>query len=86
MFNKYFFIRNRNLGNLSPPFPRGRLSYTTGRGILRVVMEDKGRQQVLPPLDLAVLQDVLTGGEFPPLYSNRDVHDCTKERLISATN
>jgi len=72
------FIKNRNLGNLSPPFPRGRLSYTTGRGILRVVMEDKGRQQVLPPLDLAVLQDVLTGGEFPPLYSNRDVHDCTK--------
>ena len=71
------------MNQLSPAggFDPRRVNYTSGRGILRVVMEDKARQQVLSPLDLAVLQTVLTDGKFPPLYSNLDIYDCTKASL-----
>ena len=64
---------------LFPPETRGRLIYALGLGIVKVVLEKGGgKEQVLGPLDLFILQKVLKGGGFPPLYSTKDVWECEK--------
>jgi len=39
---------------------------------------EKGKEQVLAPLDLFILQKVLKGGGFPPMYSSKDMWGCEK--------
>ena len=62
---------------LAAPETSGRLTYALGLGIVKVVLE-KGKEQVLAPLDLFILQKVLKGGGFPPMYSSKDVWGCEK--------
>ena len=62
---------------LAAPETIGRLTYASGLGIVKVVLE-KGKEQVLAPLDLFILQKVLKGGGFPPMYSSKDVWGCEK--------
>ena len=52
--------------------------YVAGTGIVSVSMEGEGKAQVLPPLDIFILQKKLKDGLFPVNYGARDEYGCCK--------
>ena len=52
--------------------------YVGGSGIVNVTMEGEGKVNVLPPLDIFILQKKLKDGKFPANYGCKDEYGCSK--------
>ena len=77
-------LRTRDLTKLTSDPGKGAV-YVGGQDIIKVMMEEAGEGgrpvQVLPPLDLHLLQSKLAGGRLPPGYGLRDEYNCIKLAL-----
>ena len=60
--------------------------YVTGSGIVSVTMEGEGKAQVLPPLDIFILQKKFKDGKFPVNYGAKDEYGCCKVLISELTN
>ena len=60
--------------------------YVTGSGIVSVTMEGEGKVQVLPPLDIFILQKKFKDGKFPVNYGAKDEYGCCKVLISELTN
>ena len=81
-------LRTRDLAKLLEEEGEVRpAGYVAGQDIMRVVMECGGEggapAQVLPPLDLFLLQPKLSGGRLPAGYGVRDEYGCVKVVICS---
>ena len=60
--------------------------YVKGSGIVSVLMEGEGKAQVLPPLDIFILQKKFKDGKFPVNYGAKDDYGCCKVLISDLCN
>ena len=63
-----------------------KFEYVKGSGIVSVLMEGEGKAQVLPPLDIFILQKKFKDGKFPVNYSAKDEYGCCKVVISDLCN
>ena len=86
------FLTNRDLKKLTESSEdelrqlSEKLEYVKGSGIVSVLMEGEGKAQVLPPLDIFILQKKFKDGKFPVNYGAKDEYGCCKVMISDLCN